>query len=311
MDIRQLKHFVGVATHGNFTRAAGDLNISQPALTRSVRLLEDSLGVALFVRTPQGVELTQHGDTFFRHAKLIINSIHTAQKEIHATKDGGWAEVRVGIASMFSNFLVPEAITKATLDNPNFSASVKVGLFEDMARHLSEGKIDLIVTTRDDTSDHREINFEALCDVSSVLVVGSTNPLAQQAEVELVDLVKENWVVLNHPLMESFLSVFFAQSGLSAPASKVRTSSLNMLRSMIRHQQFIGFLPSHWIKEELDTGILNIIDVAGMPLKGTAGIATRRSALLNKNAKLLIEELKTAALSLTGTNDQTDRLSDC
>ncbi|MEQ9112459.1 MAG: LysR family transcriptional regulator [Rhodospirillaceae bacterium] len=295
MDIRQLNHFVGVASHGSFTKAARGLNISQPALTRSVHLLEDALGVALFDRTPQGVELTKHGDTLYRHATLILNSVQTAKKEIQATKDGGWGEVRVGIASLFSNFLVDQAVSNAARYNLSFQASVKVGLFEDMAAQLDEGSIDMIVTTRDETIDLRQINFEDLCETSSVLVAGAANPIVRKKFVKLEQLADEPWVVLNHPLMESFLVTYFAQSGLSTPANRVRTSSLNMLRSLIRQQYFIGFLPTHWIKDDLKSGVLSVVKAPNMPFISTAGIATRQSALLNKSAQLLVDKLRAAA----------------
>lgn len=299
MDIRQLSHFIGVANYGGFTKAARGLNISQPALTRSVHMLEDALGVALFERTPRGVEMTEHGITLYRHATLIINSLRTATREIHATKDGGWGEVRIGIASLFSNFLVHDAVTQAAKSNPHFLASIKVGLFEDLARQLKEGLIDLIVTTKVDTSDYRHIQFEPLCEVSTVLVAGSENRLGKKGTVQRNELVEEPWVVLNHPLMDSFMGSFFAQSGLEAPASKVRTSSLNMLRSLIRNQFFIGFLPLHWVREDLKAGTLKLIDVDGMPYKTVAGVAMRKSAVLNRNAELLVTQLQQAARQIT------------
>lgn len=297
MDIRQFTHFVGVANHGSFSNAARALNISQPALTRSVHLLEDALGVQLFDRTPRGVELTRHGDTFYRHANLIINSVNAAKHEILANREGGWGEVRVGIANMFSNFLVDVALSNAARANDAFCASVRVGLFEDLAAQLREGIIDVIVTTRDDSSDYRHIDFETLCEISSVLVAGADSEIGQRHSVGIDDLVDQPWAVLNHPLMESFLASFFARSGLSAPASRVRTSSLNMLRSLIRNQYFIGFLPAHWVADDVDQGRLTTIAVPGMPLRSTAGIATRKETLLNRSADLLIAELRKAAAS--------------
>ncbi len=295
MDVRQLSHFVGVANHGSFTKAAAGLNISQPALTRSVRLLEDELGVSLLLRTPQGVELTQHGDSFFRHASLILNSVKNAKAEIEFGKEGGWGEVRVGIATLFSNFLVQDAISSAARAEARFSASISVGLFEDLVDQLREGLIDVIVTLRSDDTDHGTIRFENLVEVSTVLVAGAQSELGRRKHVKVEELIKQPWVVLKHPLMDSFFGLFFGQAGLSAPASRVRTSSLDMLRSLVRTQHFVGFLPTHWVQDDLDSGTLAIIDVAGMPRRSMACVATRDLRVLNKSSELFIEELRNAA----------------
>lgn len=295
MDIRQLTHFVGVATHGSFSNAARRIHISQPALTRSVQLLEGLLQVKLFDRNPQGIELTEDGHTLFRHASLILNSVQSAQDEISASKDGGYGEVRVGLASLFTNFLVDTAVTNTSLSHHQFRASIRVGLYEDMSALLREGLLDFVISTNTETEQNQDINFENLCEISAVVVAGAENPLSKKKNVNLEDLQRENWITLNQPHMKAFLTSFFAQSGLMAPKSTVRTSSLEMLRSLIRKQHFVGFLPSHWIAEDLKVGRLAILNAPGTPVTRMAGIVTRKTTILNKGGQLLIKELKKAA----------------
>lgn len=299
MDIRQLNHFVGVATHGSFSNAARRMHISQPALTRSVQLLEGLLQVKLFDRTPQGIELTEEGHTLFRHASLILNSVQSAQDEISASKDGGYGEVRVGLASLFSNFLVDTAVTNTSLSNDRFTASLRVGLYEDMSALLQEGLLDIVISTNTETDQNQDINFEDLCEISAVVVAGAENPLSKKKNVSLEELQQESWITLNQPHMKAFLTSFFAQSGLMAPQSAVRTSSLEMLRSLIRQQHFVGFLPTHWISEDLKLGRLAILNAPGTPITRTAGIVTRKTTILNKGGQLLINELKKAAKEMS------------
>lgn len=295
MDIRQLTHFVGVATHGSFSKAARMLHISQPALTRSVQILEGRLGVELFDRTHHGTELTSDGQALYRHASLILNAVRSAELEVSANKDGGFGEVKVGIATLFSNFLVHDAITNMARAHDAFTASIRVGLYEDMATLLQEGFLDLVISTNTEVGRRDTLHFEELCDVSAMLFAGSSNPLVSKAEVSLQDLHAAPWVTLSEHHMETFLTSYFAKEGLAAPRSEVRTSSLNMLRSLLRAQHFIGFLPTHWAAEDVHAGTLAVVDAPGMPIQRTAGILTRKSALLSRGTVYLVEELRQQA----------------
>ena len=71
IDLRELEYFLAIAERRSFTAAAAELNITQPALTKSIRLLEDELGVQLFRRLPRGVELTPYGASLARHARAV------------------------------------------------------------------------------------------------------------------------------------------------------------------------------------------------------------------------------------------------
>lgn len=97
MDFRQLRYFVAVATEQHFHRGAKLLRVSQPAVSRQIRLLEEELGIALFQRSSRGVQLTRAGSEFLMHAKLILNNLELAKLRTRRYVDGYIGEVRVGI----------------------------------------------------------------------------------------------------------------------------------------------------------------------------------------------------------------------
>ena len=295
MDIRQLTHFMGVATHGGFSKASRIMHISQPALTRSVQMMEDLLQVQLFERTPQGIELTQHGDILYRHASLILNSLETAKAELFAARSGAFAEVKIGMASMFNNMIVDRAVSELIKQNESITVDVKVSLYEDLAELLLEGALDLIISTHAETESAPDVEFEPLCEITSVLVAGAAHPLSKKKALQLADLKDADWVTLNQPHMETFLASFFASDGLAAPHRRVKTTSLEMLRCLLRQNQLIGFLPSHWVSDDLTAGRLCTLDLPGLPVRRTAGIVTRKSSVLNPAVEKLIEQLRLAA----------------
>ncbi len=298
MDIRQLTHFMGVATHGGFSKASRMMHISQPALTRSVQMLEDRLQVDLFERSYQGIELTENGHILFRYASLILNSLEAAQSELAAVKSGTFAEVHIGLANLFTNMLVDTAVTELVKENEHVTVDVRVGLYEDLAELLLEGALDLIVSTNAETENAQNVTFEPLCEISSVLVVGEQHPLAKKRNISMSQLKEQAWATLNQPHMEVFLASFFAQEGLTAPKRRVKATSLEMLRSLVRKQYFIAFLPSHWVAEDVKQGRLAILDVPGMPIRRTSGMVTRQTPVINPAVGMLMDQLRRAASDL-------------
>lgn len=88
MELRQLRHFVAVVECGNLSRASRKVHISQPALTRSIKALEDLLRARLLDRKPRGVVPTPTGDIFYQHAKLILNECARAKDDIADAESG-------------------------------------------------------------------------------------------------------------------------------------------------------------------------------------------------------------------------------
>lgn len=292
MDIRQLRHFLGVASRGNVSKAASAMNISQPALTRSVKMIEDELGAAMFVRTAKGVELTPSGATLARHAQLIVNSVDCAREEIIASQTNSKTSSSIGVANLFNEILVHKAITAVCKANPDFRYTVKVGLYEELAEMLRQGFLDLIFSTNSELSPQDGLSFERTGEVQSVLVVGASSNLAKAKSVALMDLRDAPWVLLDNAHSDRFLISIFASSGLNPPESVVRTSSLGMLRSLLREQYFIGWLPSPWARIDVEAGVLKALDLPQTTVSRPFGIVTREQALLRESAQALIAQLK-------------------
>ncbi|MFA3791209.1 LysR family transcriptional regulator [Aliiglaciecola sp. SL4] len=298
MDIRHLKHFAGIAKYGSFSEAAKRLYISQPALTRSINVLEDILGTRLFERTPRGVYLTETGTMLHRHAMLILNEMEAARDELRAVLEGSQGEIHVGAASMFSNLFLDKAAANLSQNHQGIHTSITIGLYEDLVQQLLDGVLDVVLSTSPDSEYRDELLFEPLCEINSVIVASSSHPLSAKDKVEVSDLMDVSWVVLKQAHMDSFMHSFFADEGLPAPHSKVRSNSLNIIHSMVQHDGFIGILPSHWVQESVEKGDLKILPVPGTPIRRKAGLITRKVDSKNIAAGLLMEEIRSICQQL-------------
>lgn len=146
MDFRRIQHFVHVAEVGNLSKAAERLNIVQPALSQSIKRLEQELGVLLFTRTRRGMELTDSGHTFLKHAYGILNQYHRA-KESLSTKD----EAPKGVVSIAMTASALEVLSiplaKSLINNyPDIKLNIESGLAGNIRHGFEAGHYDLVVS---------------------------------------------------------------------------------------------------------------------------------------------------------------------
>ena len=123
MDIKQLKHLDALITFGGFTKAAQQLNIAQPALSQSIKRLEDSLGVTLVDRgahkRSKALSLTAEGRALHQHAKLIIKNMAQAEAHIKSMANLTKGEVRVAVPGMLGSFYLPSRLMAFRHQHPD------------------------------------------------------------------------------------------------------------------------------------------------------------------------------------------------
>lgn len=142
MDFR-LSVFVSVARHLNFTRAATELYISQPAVSRHIQELEAQYKTALFERSGNKIRLTPSGKLFLKHAEAILESYKVLQQEMSLMTGDFSGELRIGASTTIAQYLLPPVITRFMTAFPDVKLSVLSGNTEQIEQVLEEGKADI------------------------------------------------------------------------------------------------------------------------------------------------------------------------
>ena len=125
-DLKQLRHFVCVVDTGNITRAAELQYITQPALTRSIKKMEERIGAKLLDRTPRKITPTEAGRVLYRYAKIIINQAERALLDVTAVSQGEQGHVHIGIAALFAPTLISHLIPHLSARFPGLQ--VRIGI---------------------------------------------------------------------------------------------------------------------------------------------------------------------------------------
>lgn len=156
MQIHQLTYFVAVARTRHFTRAAEMTGVSQPTLSKQIRVLENALGTALFVRDRGAIELTSAGEALLPHAQRILIDVDSAERAVHEVASLRRGRVRLGATPSLCDGVLPEALTRFHALYPEIDLEVQEAGSQVLTRELAQGRLDvalLIVPLPSDEPD--------------------------------------------------------------------------------------------------------------------------------------------------------------
>ncbi len=212
MELRHLRYFIGVAEEENVSRAALKLHVSQPALSRQIRDLEDELGFLLLERSAKSVRLTEAGRTFLIEARAVLQRAEDAVKAARAIATGG-GELHVGYAPSLTARILPPTLRAFQTELPRVRVRLHDLSTEEMLAGLRESKLQITFVPRPAPATLRGFRFEELVRDVICLAVAPKHPLAGRRTVTLVDAVREPLVTYSrkdYPDAHEHLAAVFA-----------------------------------------------------------------------------------------------------
>ncbi len=144
-DLELYKVFYVVAKNKHMTRASEELHISQPAISQSIKKLEDQLGGTLFLRSNKGMELTEEGKMFYEYVKGALELIGNAENEFTSFKDLSKGEIKVGCSTTLTKLILMDTLENFHKDYPNININIVNGLTSNLINDLKLGKLDFVI----------------------------------------------------------------------------------------------------------------------------------------------------------------------
>jgi len=289
MNFKQLRHFVAIVDQGSFLAAAEAISLSQPALSRSLQKLEDTIGATLLERTTRGIRVTQVGEQFYRRAKLILSESDKALEDIHHR--GTASKLEVGFAPLFAGFLLPRTLQKLTEEFPNLSINAKSGLFSDLISELSSGNLDLLLTNLPFTKIPDDLVVEPLMDIEVNYVASSSHPLALKTS-SFEELCKYPWAVVDEKHANELYDYIFKSAGTTQSPISLKTNSLTLLKEIIRDPSYISLLPKHMVLPEISQNVISILKTQMDSLTRKGGIVYRKTDIPSSEFDRLLELMR-------------------
>ena len=191
LKLRHLNVLLAVAEWGNMARAAEHLAISQPAVSKAIADLENTLGVRLLDRRPQGLELTLYGRAFLKRSIAIFNDLGTSVTELESLADPTAGELRIGTTPVMAAGLVRAVVDRLSRQYPRLAFRVTIGDLPDLQdRELREHDIDLMIGRLPDAIPAEDTETEVLFYEKAFAVAGKNSPWTRRRKIDLAELIK-------------------------------------------------------------------------------------------------------------------------
>ncbi|MFM1850542.1 MAG: hypothetical protein RIS54_226 [Verrucomicrobiota bacterium] len=258
MELYQLRSFIAVAEAGNFTRAAEQLHITQPALSQQVINLEKELEHKLLHRLGRRAVLTDAGKTFIDRARRILLEADNATKEI---RDNPHAESRVTVGAIPSvaPYILPALIAQARIEHPHLQIQAREDFRSDLVNGVLDGSIDLAVVA---TPVHAAaLAVEPLMREPLLLAVGRDHRFTKKRRIRAADLAEETFVMLGSTSSLTEQVRQFCGDHQFEPRIGYRCAQLATVKSLVALGAGIAILP-RIARSSKDDGLLEYLRLA-------------------------------------------------
>ena len=277
LEPRLISHFLAVVDNNTISRAAEVLNLTQPALSKSIKQLEDRLGVVLFERWPTGVKMTAYGEVLARRGRLIQRELSHAVTELQSMKGGSKGIIKIGAGLVWSQNYLPPIIASFLDARPGMQVELSTGVIDTLVPRLASGDLDLICTTLD-FPDSSEFVKEPLVDAVHSIFARADHPLSSQPTVEPKELEEWGWITLKNDYVgHNRLGAFFSAHGLDPPRVRMELEADLTILHMISNSDYLCSLPSAMQKIAANHGVIPVNIRDSKLWASTAGIAYRRT----------------------------------
>ena len=292
IDFELYRIFYVVANHLNITKASEELHISQPAISKSIKNLEDQLGGQLFVRTKRGVILTDEGREFYNYIKQAIEYISNAENKFTDLINLETGCIKIGISTTLTReFLLPY-LEKLHTIYPKIDIQIMTYITSDLIPRLRNGLIDLVILNVTDKNYGNDIEIEKLKKINDCFVVNKNYKDLLDKEISLKDLNKYPLVIqAKGSNTRDFLDNFARDNGVLLKPN-IELASYTLVIEFTKIGLGIGYATKEYIKNALKNKELFELKIKEKIPSRYIGMALSKNHLPNFSTKKLIEIIK-------------------
>lgn len=263
ITLKQLQILDAVATYRSYTQAARQLFMTQPAVSMQIKQLEDQAGLPLFDRIGKHVQITEAGRELLHHARMIQQQIEQAQETLEELRGLKRGRLHLTMAST-ANYFAPRLLAGFIHQYPDIQISLNVANREGLLAALDENSSDLVIMGKPPAS--LPVVAERFLDNPLVVIASPDHLLAEQKNIPLTRIVKENFIVREIGSgTRAAVERFLARHELEPPRSMEMNSS-EAIKQAVQAGLGLGVVSLHTLEMELQLGRLVMLDVQHFPI---------------------------------------------
>ena len=293
LKLRDVDIFLAVVQAGSMGKAAAALNMSQPAVSKAIAYLEQTLGVPLLDRSRQGVEATPSGRALIKRGVVMFDELRQGVQDIASLTDpAAGSEVRMGGSEHTVSAIYSPVVRRFSEQYPRMSFHTIVGDLRMTSRELEARRIDFVVSRMYSPASD-EHSAEVLFEDPLVVVTGSNNPLARRRKIEVAELLDKPWTLQpRENNFGSFAMDAFRDAGLVPPRISVATTSSNLRGEMLATGRYLSMVPRYWMLLPRRHPSLSILPVEFPNTRIKVAIITVKNRSLSRATELFIDHVR-------------------
>ena len=286
MDFDQLRSFVEVARHKNFSRAAGKLGLTQPAISTQIRQVEEEFGVRVFDRIGKKVFLTQPGVLLLDHAVKILNAQKEALEALHDLTPSPSGHLILGATEGSCLYLLPKVFSAFKKQHPEVKITIYRNFTTKIIQKLQEDSLDLGFLSL--PVEVREIETIPLFREPVDVAVAADHPLASRPSVTIDEVARYPWIFPKASRTRVLLDELF-RSVRPPVHVTMELSGVETIKKFIGIGLGISLLSPSFAAAEVQAGVLKLVPLAEPKLERQLGLAYRTDRYLSRSAQAFID----------------------
>ncbi len=272
-NLSQYRIFYEVAKHGNISRAAKELYISQPAISKAIGKLEDSLGTVLFTRNSRGVQLTEEGQVLFEHTRAAFEELQLGEQELKRIREFHMGHIRIGVSNTLCRFIMLDYLKGFIAEYPHIKITIESQSTTHTMAMLEQQHIDMGLVA--EPRSQKNLIFVPVMDIQDIFVATPSYlenlRLREGADVNVFQ--SGNMMLLDrNNVTRRYIDDYMAVNHIETN-SLLEVTTMDLLIEFARIGLGIGCVIREFVKEDLETGRLVQIPTETPIHKRTVGFA--------------------------------------
>jgi DNA-binding transcriptional LysR family regulator len=290
--LRQLQVFENVAIHLNFSRAAKELYLSQPAVSMQIKQLEGHIGLPLFEQMGKKIFLTEAGRELFQYARSITQQLAEMEEVFDRMKGLAQGKLTISVVNT-ANYFTPQLLAKFCQLHPSINVILQVANRDAVLKQLADNSTDLAILGQ--PPDGMDIAAESFLDNPLVVIAAPSHPLANLKHIKFARLAEETFLSREQGSgTRSAMERVFAQHKIQ-PHISMEMETNEAIKQAVQAGMGLGILSQHSIELELETKRLVMLNVEHFPLLRHWFVAHRSNKRLSSAALAFMEFLLSKA----------------
>ncbi|PRD44603.1 pca operon transcription factor PcaQ [Phyllobacterium phragmitis] len=296
VKFRHLQTFVEVARQKSVMKAAELLYVSQPAVTKTIRELEEALGVSVFERDGRGIKITRYGEVFLRYAGAALTALRQGIDSVSQEYSGNAPPVRVGALPTVSTRIMPQAMALFLKEETGSRIKIVTGENAVLLEQLRVGDLDLVVGRLAAPEKMTGFSFEHLYSEQVVFTVRAGHPLLAAGQsifagIGAYPVLMPTRASIIRPFVEQFLIA----NGIATLPNQIETVSDSFGRAFVRSSDAVWIISAGVVAGDIADGKLAALPIDTSETRGPVGLTIRADAVPSLPLSILMQTIREAA----------------